>query len=191
MKIPSILPIHIIPVRPLSITHLHPNRSHIEYERQFTNSPALTPCADGDTLNRFRRRARANPQPSASSDTPGKPASPSKGGKERQERGVFYGWWIVLAGSVSQAYTSGTFWQGLPGVLRPHNRGVRLEPSAHGGRDVLQRTESGAISPFVGWFIDKFGPRNVMLFGTFLTALGFILLSRIQELWQSTPPSWC
>ena len=48
----------------------------------------------------------------------------------------------------------------------------------------LQRTESGAISPFVGWFIDKFGPRNVMLFGTFLTALGFILLSRIQELWQ-------
>ena len=48
----------------------------------------------------------------------------------------------------------------------------------------LQRTESGAISPFVGWFVDKFGPRNVMLFGTGLTALGFILLSRIQELWQ-------
>ena len=36
----------------------------------------------------------------------------------------------------------------------------------------------------MGWFVDKFGPRNVMLFGTGLTALGFILLSRIQELWQ-------
>lgn len=40
------------------------------------------------------------------------------------------------------------------------------------------------ISPFVGWFIDKFGPRNVMLFGIFLTGFGFILLSRINALWQ-------
>ena len=135
-------------------------------------------------MNRFRRRARANPQPSASSDTPGKPASPSKGDKERQERGVFYGWWIVLAGSVSQAYTSGTFWQGFGAFFDPIIEEFGWSRALTAGAMSLQRTESGAISPFVGWFIDKFGPRNVMLFGTFLTALGFILLSRIQELWQ-------
>ena len=135
-------------------------------------------------MNRFRRRARANPQPSASADTPGKPAPASKGGKERQRDGVFYGWWIVLAGSVSQAYTSGTFWQGFGAFFDPIIEQFGWSRALTAGAMSLQRTESGAISPFVGWFIDKFGPRNVMLFGTFLTALGFILLSRIQELWQ-------
>ena len=135
-------------------------------------------------MNRFRRRARANPQPSAPADTPGKPAPASKGGKERQRDGVFYGWWIVLAGSISQAYTSGTFWQGFGAFFDPIIEQFGWSRALTAGAMSLQRTESGAISPFVGWFIDKFGPRNVMLFGTFLTALGFILLSRIQELWQ-------
>ena len=135
-------------------------------------------------MNRFRRRARANPQPSAPADTPGEPASASKGGKERQRDGVFYGWWIVLAGSISQAYTSGTFWQGFGAFFDPIIEQFGWSRALTAGAMSLQRTESGAISPFVGWFIDKFGPRNVMLFGTFLTALGFILLSRIQELWQ-------
>ena len=48
----------------------------------------------------------------------------------------------------------------------------------------IQRTESGMISPFVGFFIDKFGPRTVMLVGIFITGIGFILLSRIDSLWQ-------
>jgi MFS family permease len=48
----------------------------------------------------------------------------------------------------------------------------------------LQRTESGMVSPFVGYFIDRFGPRNVMLAGILVTGLGFILLGRITSLWQ-------
>ena len=40
------------------------------------------------------------------------------------------------------------------------------------------------ISPFVGFFIDKFGPCRVMLAGIFATGLGFILLGRINSLWQ-------
>ncbi|MGH2541755.1 MAG: MFS transporter, partial [Ardenticatenaceae bacterium] len=48
----------------------------------------------------------------------------------------------------------------------------------------IQRTESGAISPFVGWFIDRLGPRKVMIGGILVTGLGFILLSRINSLWQ-------
>ena len=135
-------------------------------------------------MNRFRRRARANPQPSAPADTPGEASSASKGGKGRQRDGVFYGWWIVLAGSISQAYTSGTFWQGFGAFFDPIIEQFGWSRALTAGAMSLQRTESGAISPFVGWFIDRFGPRNVMLFGTFLTALGFILLSRIQELWQ-------
>ena len=133
---------------------------------------------------RSRNRSGASRKSPASQSAAGDSAPPSKSSGSRDKEGVFYGWWIVLAGSVSQAYTSGTFWQGFGAFFDPIIEQFGWSRALTAGAMSLQRTESGAISPFVGWFIDKFGPRNVMLFGTFLTALGFILLSRIQELWQ-------
>ena len=133
---------------------------------------------------RIRNRSGASRRSSASSDKQGESASQPESGNKRQEKKIFYGWWIVLAGSISQAYTSGTFWQGFGAFFDPIIEQFGWSRALTAGAMSLQRTESGAISPFVGWFIDKFGPRNVMLFGTALTALGFILLSRIQELWQ-------
>ena len=137
----------------------------------------------------FRRRSSANPEPPADSDVAGADTAgeqtPSNSESQRPaKKPIFYGWWIVLAGSISQAYTSGTFWQGFGAFFDPIIDQFGWSRALTAGAMSLQRTESGAISPFVGWFVDKFGPRNVMLFGTGLTALGFILLSRIQELWQ-------
>ena len=137
----------------------------------------------------FRRRSSANPEPTVDSDVAGADTAgeqtPSNSESQRPaKKPIFYGWWIVLAGSISQAYTSGTFWQGFGAFFDPIIDQFGWSRALTAGAMSLQRTESGAISPFVGWFVDKFGPRNVMLFGTGLTALGFILLSRIQELWQ-------
>ncbi len=131
-------------------------------------------------MYRFRGRPGANTQQSVSANTPSSAATPPQRPKDK----LFYGWWIVVAGSVSQAYTSGTFWQGFGAFFDPIVEQFGWGRALTAGAMSLQRTESGAVSPFVGWFIDKFGPRNVMLFGTALTTLGFILLSMIQELWQ-------
>ena len=133
---------------------------------------------------RSRNRSGAGKQSPASQNKAGESAPTSKPSGNREKEGVFYGWWIVLAGSISQAYTSGTFWQGFGAFFDPIIEQFGWSRALTAGAMSLQRMESGGVSPFVGWFIDKFGPRNVMLFGTFLTALGFILLSRIQELWQ-------
>ena len=47
------------------------------------------------------------------------------------------------------------------------------------------RTEVGGISaPFVGWAIDKLGPRRVLLTGIALTAIGLYLMSHMNSLWQ-------
>ena len=121
----------------------------------------------------------------AGEQTPSTSETTSKAdSQEKTKKPIFYGWWIVLAGSISQAYTSGAFWQGFGAFFDPIIDQFGWSRALTAGAMSLQRTESGAISPFVGWFIDKFGPRNVMLFGTVLTAVGFVLLSRIQELWQ-------
>ena len=101
-----------------------------------------------------------------------------------KSKNIFYGWWIVIAGSTSQAYTSGTFWQGFGAFFDPIVEQFGWSRALTAGAVSLQRTESGAIAPFVGWFIDKYGPRRVMLSGIFATGLGFVLLSRINNLWQ-------
>lgn len=90
----------------------------------------------------------------------------------------------MAAGSVSQAYTSGTFWQGFGAFFDPIVEQFGWSRATTSLAISLQRTESGMISPFVGYFIDKFGPKIVMIFGIILTGLGFILLSRINSLWQ-------
>ena len=97
---------------------------------------------------------------------------------------VFYGWWIVCAGFVSQAYVSGTFWQGFGAFFDPIVEQFGWSRAVTSGAVSLQRTESGMISPFVGYFINKFGPMRVMFLGMFATGLGFIFLSRINNLWQ-------
>ena len=99
-------------------------------------------------------------------------------------RNIFYGWWIVLGGGVSQAYTSGAYWQGFGAFFDLILEHFGWSRSVTSAAVSIQRTESGAIAPFVGYFIDKFGPRQVMLFGIVILGVGFILLSRVQNLWQ-------
>ena len=102
----------------------------------------------------------------------------------RKQRGGFYGWWIVISGSISQGYTSGTFWQGFGAFFDPIVDQFGWGRATTSAAVSIQRTESGMISPFVGWFIDRFGPKRVMLVGIALTGLGFIMLSQINSLWQ-------
>lgn len=104
--------------------------------------------------------------------------------KDQPRKRPFYGWWIVAAGSVSQAYTSGTFWQGFGAFFDPIVEHFQWSRAITAAAISIQRTESGVISPFVGYFLDKYGPRRVMLGGVLLTGLGFILLSRVTSLWQ-------
>ena len=109
--------------------------------------------------------------------------SAARFGRGRRQK-VFYGWWIVLAGAVSQAYTAGAYWQGFGAffdLILVHFGWSRAVTSAAVS---IQRTESGAVAPFVGYFIDRYGPRQVMLIGITILGVGFILLSRVQNLWQ-------
>jgi MFS family permease len=46
----------------------------------------------------------------------------------------------------------------------------------------IQRTEAGIAGPFVGILIDRFGARLVILAGTIVTAAGFLMLARIDQL---------
>ena len=95
---------------------------------------------------------------------------------------MFPGWWIVISGAIIFAYTSGTFWQGFGAFFDPIVIHFGWSRAITSGVISIQRTESGMISPFVGFFINKFGPRNVMLIGIIITGFGFIFLSKINSI---------
>ena len=109
--------------------------------------------------------------------------TPNIGGILRSPGKVFYGWWIALAGLLQNYYTSGTFWYGFGAFFNPIVNEFGWNYATTSVAFSIQQSESGAFAPFVGFFIDRFGPRRVMLVGTFLTGLGFILLSLINSLW--------
>ncbi|MDE2696673.1 MAG: MFS transporter, partial [Chloroflexota bacterium] len=97
--------------------------------------------------------------------------------------GVFYGWWIVIAGFCTQL---------MLGMLMFHSFGtyVALMQADFGWSRTtfsiafaMQRAESGILGPIQGWAIDNYGPRIIMYAGMVLFAIGFIMLSFVQEIW--------
>ena len=83
-----------------------------------------------------------------------------------------------------QGYASGVFWQGFGAFFTPIVDAFGWSRGATAAALSFQRVESGSISPFVGIALDKFGPRKLMSFGLFVTGLGFIIMSQMQELWH-------
>lgn len=96
-------------------------------------------------------------------------------------RGVFFGWWIVAAGSLLQ---------GLGGVLVLHSFGayfVYLQAEFGWSRTLISgaisvaRVESGMLGPLQGWLINRIGPRAVMNLGLLAFGIGFFVFSRIDS----------
>ena len=97
---------------------------------------------------------------------------------------LFFGWWIVGFGGAIQFYTSAVFYRGFAAFFLAMINTFGWSSGATAAAISINRLEGGMISPFVGALIDRFGPRKLMIFGVGVTGLSFILMSRVQSLWQ-------
>ena len=95
---------------------------------------------------------------------------------------IFYGWWMVGAGSLLQ-FVQGTLLVQSFGayfaVLRDDRGWSKTELS---GAAALHQVEVAILGPLLGWFIDRFGPQWVIRAGVVVFGTGFILLSTIESL---------
>lgn len=96
--------------------------------------------------------------------------------------GLFYGWWIVIANAAISFYVAGTFSYGSGVFINPIKQELGWSTTEIAFAFSIRSAESGPLSPIVGYFLDRFGPRIVTIFGVVLTGLGFALLSRIRTL---------
>lgn len=113
----------------------------------------------------------------------GDPGSGAETEVERKPR-FFYGWWIIGTGGLVQGYAAGVFFHGFGAFFTPI---IETFGWSRGGTALalsFNRIQSGGMSIVVGYLVDKYGPRMLMAFGLFITGLGFIGMSQMQELWH-------
>lgn len=91
---------------------------------------------------------------------------------------VFYGWWILAAGSVTNALGGSLHWQGFQVLFLPVSTALGLSHAQTALAFSLARAENGLLGPITGWLTDKLGVRPLMIAGTITAGVGYVLLSR-------------
>jgi sugar phosphate permease len=95
---------------------------------------------------------------------------------------LFYGWYMVGAGSAMQ-FVQGTLLLQSFGayfaVLRDDRGWSKTELS---GAAAMHQLEAALLGPVLGWFLDRFGAQWVIRIGVVVFGAGFILLSTIDSL---------
>ena len=98
--------------------------------------------------------------------------------------GLFYGWWLAGVAALVMILGTVPFFQGMTAwfvVLEGQFGWSRAQMS---GAFSLTRVEGSIMGPIGGYLIDRLGPRRMVLIGLLILGGGFLLWSRITNIWQ-------
>jgi MFS family permease len=95
---------------------------------------------------------------------------------------IFYGWWIVASSFLMFSICGGIAYYGLTAFFNPIANEFNWSAAAVSFAFSLRSVEAGFLSPLIGFFIDKFGARKIVLFGILLNGLGYLLMSHTHSL---------
>lgn len=97
------------------------------------------------------------------------------------DKKIFYGWWIIIAGTIINALNGGVFFYGFSIFFMPLVDEFGWSRAAVSLGVSLSRLERGILAPLIGFLIDRIGPRRLMLFGVSLTGIGYFLFGQINS----------
>ena len=98
--------------------------------------------------------------------------------------GIFFGWWLLGAGTVVMVMQGGLYAYGFPAFFVPLAATLGTSRGALSLAFSFTRLESSLLGPIEGYLIDRFGPRGIMYIGMALLGLSFILFSFVNSLLQ-------
>lgn len=96
----------------------------------------------------------------------------------------FYGWWIVVAASMIFGATVGFSFFSLGTLFIPLEEEYGWTRGEVSTALSLSLVSGGVFAPFVGVFIDRFGPRITIASGGLIIGICMILLARTDSYWQ-------
>ena len=100
----------------------------------------------------------------------------------RPQGKVFYGWWIVLSASGIQWLAAVLWMQSYGAYVVLLQEEFGWSKTLLAGAFALTRLESGLLGPLQGWLVDRFGPRIILVIGTSIFGIGFMLFSYVDSI---------
>src|SRR4030042_2045412 len=97
---------------------------------------------------------------------------------------IYYGWWVVVGAFLLLFCALGTHFYAFPVFFDVMVREMGWARTQAALAMTTGTLVAGATGVLVGWLIHKIGLRPVMLSGTIIAALGFLLLRTVTEPWQ-------
>ena len=97
-------------------------------------------------------------------------------------KGIFYGWWIVLASFFIAFYVGGAIFYGFTAFFEPIVQEFGWSYTVVSIGVALRGLEMGILAPLIGFLVDRFGSRKLVLFGVITVGLGLILISQTHSL---------
>jgi OFA family oxalate/formate antiporter-like MFS transporter len=97
-------------------------------------------------------------------------------------RNLYYGWWIVIACFTISLFVGGITFFGFTAFFEPIQREFNWNYTQVSLATSLRGLEVGLFAPIVGFLVDRFGSRKLLLAGTIIVGIGLIFLSLIQSL---------
>jgi len=97
-------------------------------------------------------------------------------------RKTFYGWWIVLSCFLIGLYVGGVIFYGFTAFFEPLVEEFGWSYTQIAFAASLRGLEMGIFAPLIGFLVDRFGSRKLILCGTITVGFGLILLSLTQSL---------
>lgn len=95
---------------------------------------------------------------------------------------VYYGWWIVLSCFLMNLYVGGIVFFSFTAFFEPIQKEFGWSYTQVSLASSLRGLEMGIFAPIVGFLVDRFGSRRLLLGGSIIIGLGFLALSLTQSL---------
>ncbi|MFC1533146.1 MFS transporter [Thermodesulfobacteriota bacterium] len=95
---------------------------------------------------------------------------------------MFYGWYIVAAGVLLNAYNSAINNYGFTAFIDPIAATFGWSYAQISLATSLRGIETGALNPLMGFMVDRYPAKRLALFGVCILGLGYFCFSRVTNL---------
>jgi MFS family permease len=100
----------------------------------------------------------------------------------QQERGMFYGWWVLTACFIMGSYVAAAVFWGFTAFFEPLVKEFNWSYAEVSFAISLRGMEMGVLAPMVGFLVDRYSPRLILTIGIASVGMGLLILSQTTNL---------